>query len=145
MNWIVIQYWAVHIFHRRLVHKVTGWEMDGTMDGLMDRQTNRWIDGLTIGWTDRPSFNDRDLKVGFKEMDASRLKKNVRAEFVKSGICHIELSTSAQLYYLKFSTQPCKPEVARPKCGFLMIFFSFRIFDKDYHWNLCSLYTRYAL
>ena len=108
---------------------VDGWT-NGRTDGLMDRQKNRWIDRPTIRWTDRPSFRD---KVCFKEMDASRLKKNVKAKFVKSGICHIELSTFAQLYYLKFSTQPCKPEVARPNSGFLMILFSLRIFDKDYH------------
>ena len=101
---------------------VDGWT-NGRTDGLMDRQKNRWIDRPTIRWTDRPSHRDGDLKVGFKEMDASRLKKIVRAEFVKSGICHIELSTFAQLYLLKFSTQPCKPEVARPNSGFLMIFF----------------------
>ena len=73
---------------------------NGRTDGLMDGQNNQWIDRPTIRWTDRPRFRDRDLKVGFKEMDASRLKKIVRAEFVKSGICHIELSTFAQLYYL---------------------------------------------
>ena len=66
----------------------------------MDRQKNQWIDRPTIRWTDRPSFRDGDLEVCFKEMDASRLKKKVEAKLVKSGICHIELSTFAQLYYL---------------------------------------------
>ena len=125
--------------------KPTNGQTDRQTDGQIDihKQTNiqqdKQIDRHNNGQTDTHSLRDKDVQVEVKEMDFSLLPSQLKAEFTILNCQFLHKNTA------NFSKHPCKPEVDTTNSRFLIIFCSFRNFNKYYHWSLSSFYTRYGL